>query len=62
MQTITIESGNNKATFTFEGENVQINFEPAINCKIKNATPDELFVNNIAAILVDALTGGKGDK
>lgn len=62
MQTITIESGNNKATFTFEGEKVQINFDPAIKCKIEDATPDELFVNNIAAILVDALSGGKEGK
>lgn len=54
--TITIESGENKAIFNFEGEQCTIDFEPAIDTNKEQLTEEESFVHNIAGILVKYLT------
>lgn len=54
--TITIESGENKAIFNFNGDQCSIDFEPAIDTKKEQLTEEELFVHNIAGILVKYLT------
>ena len=53
---ITIESGENKAIFNFEGEQCTIDFEPAIDTNKEQLTEEESFVHNIAGILVKNLT------
>lgn len=53
--TITIESGENKAIFNFNGNQCSIDFEPAIDTKKEQLTEEESFVHNIAEILVKYL-------
>lgn len=54
--TITIESGENKAIFNFNGDQCSIDFEPAIDTNKEQLTEEESFVHNIAGILVKYLT------
>ena len=53
---ITIESGENKAIFNFNGDQCSIDFEPAIDTNKEQLTEEESFVHNIAGILVKYLT------
>lgn len=54
--TITIESGENKAIFNFDGDSCSIDFEPAIDTKKEQLTEEESFVHNIVGMLVKYLT------
>lgn len=54
--TITIESGENKAIFNFEGEQCTIDFEPVIDTNKEELTEEEAFVHNVSGILVKYLT------
>lgn len=54
---ITIESGENKAIFNFEGEQCTIDFEPAIDTNKEELTEEEAFVHNVSGFIVAYLTG-----
>lgn len=54
--TITIESGENKAIFNFNGDQCSTDFEHAIDTNKEQLTEEESFVHNIAGILVKYLT------
>lgn len=56
---ITVESGNQKAIFNFVGNECSIDFEPNIDMKKDEFTDEELFVRNVAGLLIGYLSGQK---
>ena len=55
--TITIESGENKAIFNFEGKQCTIDFEPVIDTNKEELTEEEAFVHNVSGFIVTYLMG-----